>query len=126
MAREIKYFNGSTTSNTTVYTVPAGRTAKVTFNYARCESGAQLLVDGHYMLIGTISGMQYGGTTIGKISSSTEAYFPPSQTQGYATDGSGSVNLITVVWYLGAGSTITTNNTFSVSVSYSFNTIEEY
>ena len=131
MAREIKYYNGSTNSAGTIYTVPAGRTAKVTFNYLYTESGATLYVDGHAVLSGTSGGMTYGAANISPLYTSTSntasAFIPLSVNQGYAVDsGSNSWRILTIVWYIGAGSTITTNNTFSSTVSYSFNAIEEY
>ena len=146
MAREIKNFSAVIAANSgasTIYTVPAGRSAKLTFNtflVTLPSSNDYLKVNGTTIW----GGSTYGGivsTTLGYgmpgiqalLSSNTNqlALAPLDETQAYAWNPTNSVFMITKrIWYMGAGQAVTANTAFAGgganTISYDFQVIEEY
>lgn len=119
MAREIKYFSGLATG--TLYTVPAGRTAKVIFNYIEIGSGGYVVsVGGAPAFSSTISDVFKLGVPILADSTATSS-LAPGNNQTLAVQGINPI-IVTNIWFLGPGAGINAG----VSVSHSFLVIEEY
>ena len=117
MAREIKYFTGNAAG--TVYTVPAGRTAKVIVNYIDTQSdfGSTFLIGGR---LAFPTGLQYGVGFVPDLSSTSA--LSPGVNQGIANSAS-QPYVVNTIWYLGAGSNVGSSGGI---VPYSFMAIEEF
>jgi len=114
MAREIKYFSGSTGG--TLYTVPTGRTAKVIFNAVNLSFSESVTIAGT---------TAYNSVRFGQaIEVTTDAYpISPGFEQIIAQYYSSSqIYIVNKTWYLGPGQTVYMTG----SGAYSFMSIEEY
>lgn len=117
MAREIKYFNGS--GGGTIYTVPAGRTAKVILNYVDTSGSGSLVIAG---LTAIPAGRRLGGTN--PITSTSTSVVSPGENQSVVfLSGGGTPEIGTTIWYIGAGATVSVP---AFSAVYNFLVIEEF
>lgn len=120
MAREIKYFNGSGAG--TLYTVPVGRTAKVTFNYVDAPFGESIIVAGRTAMTNS----SRLGFQVSDIVSTSASMVSPGENQSVAYNyGTNEPIIVTSTWYIGAGATVSATNNGS-PVTYNFLVIEEY
>jgi hypothetical protein len=124
MSREIKYFKGST-SGGTLYTVPAGRTAKIIINYFIGNIGGSpsVSIDATEVCPQTSS---VGLKLAAIVASST----PMPAPAGYiGVTGGAPDNIadyyVQKEWFVGPGSTVIASSA-TFPVHYSFMAIEEY
>jgi hypothetical protein len=139
MAKQIKYFSGSLsigsgTAAQAIYTVPAARFAKVTFNQVMVTAGSggssSILVDGRdaAQAAGSISITFGGSTPIG--SNSATAYPTVNAEQLLGASSSSNYYVMQRIWYIGPGVSVIVsldasalNGAFS---RWSLGVVEEY
>ena len=139
MAKAVKVFSGSNTSSITVYTVPAGRVAKVTFSY--CLSNTNSVGGFNSLTVGGISVFSLNSNspnngfpahrsfTSGNTATEASAgYVLLSSTVAYTTSvgnpsspGANNGTIIPIEFYLGAGDTVVAE-----AMRYNFSAVEEF
>lgn len=135
MAKQVKVFNGDTTTSMTIYTVPVGRVAKVVAEKVVLSGGtyasASMSVGGQY----AGSAQSYGNYVMPMaqpvpvaVASGSQLVFDQNMRMasisnaGYAP----AVSLQNNAYYLNAGQTIQVTLGDSSNASWSFLVIEEY
>jgi hypothetical protein len=131
MTRAISHFSGQNNElgSQTVYTVPAGRTAKVLINYVFTSSSGTnyLAVNGQAAVSGTNASV--GSPVTSTASSSLTAIAVPGHNQSMGMIN-GVPTIFTTVWYIGTGNTVSSVSSGGggggAYISYDFTVIEEY
>jgi hypothetical protein len=141
MAKEIKVFSGTVTETTTIYTVPAGRVAKVTLSYfkglnAGTPRNITLKIGVASILINrttdTGNSTRYVGQASVASGSTNAVYSAPSGYTYISSFGAAGVvsvaaEIIPLNYFMNAGETveIAPSNTGTTS-TYTFLVVEEF
>ena len=124
MAKQVKVFNGTTSTSTSIYSVPAGRVARVEVASLTGNS-----ISGNIEI--------YAGSIPMFVIGFTSSFFIPSLGASVPSITGSDTNLVGVVAggasisarryaYLTAGQSISIYNPYSGSLTYNFCVVEEY
>lgn len=133
MAKQVKVFNGTSTTSMTIYTVPVGRVAKVVAEkvvLSGYNGAASMSVGGQFAGSAPVNG-QYVMPMVQPVpvavASGYQLVFDQNMRMASTISGSGTaVSLQNNVYHLGAGQTIQVTLYDSGRASWSFLVIEEY